>query len=178
MEYGQFRAALTGDAEDNEFGWWLGRNLLAPVDVYKASHHGSKNGDTEGSVAAFAPKSVVISVGFDNSFGHPDDEALALYRGIGADVYRTDESGTVIVTASADGTYTVDAVPSTAGGEEVREPEAVPDVTALPYDPLGSDRDCSDFSTQAEAQAFFEAAGTGDPHRLDADNDGVACASN
>ena len=35
--------------------------------------------------------------------------------------------------------------------------------------------DCSDFSTQAEAQAFFERAGPGDPHRLDRDNDGVAC---
>jgi len=30
----------------------------------------------------------------------------------------------------------------------------------------GRDRDCSDFSTWREAQAFFEAAGPGDPHRL------------
>lgn len=45
------------------------------------------------------------------------------------------------------------------------------------YDPNGPDRDCSDFSTQAEAQAFFEAAGPGDPHRLDHDGDGVACES-
>ena len=39
----------------------------------------------------------------------------------------------------------------------------------------GGDMDCSDFSSQAEAQAFFEQAGPGDPHRLDGDNDGVAC---
>ncbi len=41
------------------------------------------------------------------------------------------------------------------------------------------DRDCSDFETQAEAQAFFEAAGgpARDPHRLDADGDGEACES-
>jgi hypothetical protein len=39
----------------------------------------------------------------------------------------------------------------------------------------GGDRDCPDFSTQPEAQAFFEAAGPGDPHQLDADNDGIAC---
>jgi endonuclease YncB( thermonuclease family) len=37
------------------------------------------------------------------------------------------------------------------------------------------DRDCSDFSTQAAAQQFFNAAGPGDPHRLDGDDDGVAC---
>jgi excalibur calcium-binding domain-containing protein len=37
------------------------------------------------------------------------------------------------------------------------------------------DKDCSDFSTHAQAQAFFEAAGSGDPHRLDRDGDGIAC---
>jgi hypothetical protein len=39
------------------------------------------------------------------------------------------------------------------------------------------DRDCSDFSSWAEAQRFYESQGPGDPHRLDADNDGIACES-
>jgi endonuclease YncB( thermonuclease family) len=39
------------------------------------------------------------------------------------------------------------------------------------------DRDCSDFTTQSEAQRFFEAEGPGDRHRLDADGDGWACES-
>ena len=45
------------------------------------------------------------------------------------------------------------------------------------YDPDGPDRDCGDFDTQREAQEFFKAAGgpTTDRHRLDADNDGIAC---
>lgn len=45
------------------------------------------------------------------------------------------------------------------------------------YDPNGPDRDCGDFRTHSAAQAFFEAAGgpARDPHRLDGDNDGVAC---
>ena len=46
---------------------------------------------------------------------------------------------------------------------------------ALRYDPRGPDRDCRDFATQAEAQAFYEAAGPGDPHRLDGDGNGIAC---
>ena len=37
------------------------------------------------------------------------------------------------------------------------------------------DMDCSDFRSWAEAQAFYESSGPGDPHRLDADNDGIAC---
>ena len=47
------------------------------------------------------------------------------------------------------------------------------------YDPDGPDRNCSDFDTWAEAQAFYEAAGgpETDRHRLDRDGDGVACQS-
>ncbi|MFG6118731.1 thermonuclease family protein [Thalassobacillus sp. B23F22_16] len=51
---------------------------------------------------------------------------------------------------------------------------------ALKYDPNGPDRDCGDFDTQKEAQAFYEAAGgpESDPHRLDGnDKDGVVCES-
>ena len=38
---------------------------------------------------------------------------------------------------------------------------------------------CSDFSTHAEAQAVFEYCGgiNHDVHRLDGDNDGIACES-
>jgi hypothetical protein len=42
------------------------------------------------------------------------------------------------------------------------------------------DKDCSDFPTQAAAQKFFKKHGgpRQDPHRLDADHDGIACESN
>ncbi|WP_145997323.1 thermonuclease family protein [Salirhabdus sp. Marseille-P4669] len=49
-----------------------------------------------------------------------------------------------------------------------------------PYDPSGPDRDCGDFRTQEEAQAFFIAAGgpNRDPHNLDGtDGDGFVCES-
>ncbi|MFE9751274.1 excalibur calcium-binding domain-containing protein [Saccharothrix saharensis] len=36
------------------------------------------------------------------------------------------------------------------------------------------DRDCADFGSQAEAQRFFDSADA-NHHRLDADNDGIAC---
>lgn len=39
------------------------------------------------------------------------------------------------------------------------------------------DMDCSDFRSWREAQQFYEESGPGDPHRLDADNDGIACES-
>jgi len=55
-------------------------------------------------------------------------------------------------------------------------PPPPPPPPPCPYPP---DRNCGDFSTQAEAQACFIAAGgpARDPHRLDGDNDGIACES-
>ena len=45
-----------------------------------------------------------------------------------------------------------------------------------PSDPA-TDKDCGNFGSQSEAQAYFAAKGgpVSDPDRLDADNDGVAC---
>ncbi len=42
-----------------------------------------------------------------------------------------------------------------------------------------NDKDCSDFSSQQEAQRFFESEGglRNDYHGLDRDGDGVACES-
>jgi Excalibur calcium-binding domain len=50
-------------------------------------------------------------------------------------------------------------------------------IYALPHEqrPIFTDRNCADFATQGEAQAFFRAQGPGDPHRLDDDGDGRAC---
>ena len=181
VSYGEFRAALTGDAEAPEFGWWQANvpGLLRDVDVYKSAHHGSENGDSAASMAAFKPETIVISVGEGNTYGHPEPETLALYEEAGATVYRTDQSGTVVVTATPDGEYTVNAQPSAP-----QLPTPVPDgetttapSSSLTHDPSGPDRDCGDFSSQTEAQAFFEAAGPGDSHGLDSEGDGIACES-
>jgi hypothetical protein len=53
-------------------------------------------------------------------------------------------------------------------------------LAALPAPASASDKDCSDFATQRAAQIFFLKHGgpRRDPHRLDADHDGVACESN
>lgn len=51
---------------------------------------------------------------------------------------------------------------------------------ALPATPaMAYDRDCSDFSSWRAAQKFYKRHGgpQRDPHRLDADRDGIACES-
>lgn len=109
VEYGAFAATLLGDSQPAEQQWWLARHgdLLDPVHVHKASHHGSRNGDTRALLASLEPEVVVIGVGADNRYGHPHAAALARYRRHGAWVLRTDRHGTVTVTATPDGTYRI-----------------------------------------------------------------------
>lgn len=54
-----------------------------------------------------------------------------------------------------------------------------PILTSFPIDTSG-DKDCKDFATHAEAQAYFEGKGgsqTNNVDKLDADRDGIACES-
>ena len=56
--------------------------------------------------------------------------------------------------------------------------EAAASPSALGHEAFyGPDRDCRDFRSQREAQAFFEMGGgaANDRHYLDADDDGLAC---
>ncbi len=65
------------------------------------------------------------------------------------------------------------------GADTPAESSGSPSQAPAPSAGGGEDRDCSDFSSHREAQAFFEAEGGPgrDPHRLDGDNDGLACES-
>jgi hypothetical protein len=53
-------------------------------------------------------------------------------------------------------------------------------VASLPSAAAAGDRDCPSFSSQRAAQFFYLRHGGPryDPHRLDADDDGVACEDN
>lgn len=105
VTYGEFRAFLPGDAEADQWAWWLQNHydLLPTVNVHVASHHGSRNGDTSAGLARLNPGLVVISLGADNTYGHPHREALNLYGG--ATVLRTDQHGAITIKAQPDGQY-------------------------------------------------------------------------
>ena len=112
LRYGDFRATFAGDAEAALWRHWL-RELpraLGPVDVHKASHHGSRNGDTPEAMERLGPRLVVVSAGRNNRYGHPHAEALALYRAAGARILTTAEAGSITVRATPDGGFLVDGM--------------------------------------------------------------------
>ncbi len=87
---------FTGDAElPSELDMMsLGVNLDA--DILKVGHHGSANSSTANFLSAVTPLVSVISVGTDNSYGHPTSAALQRLGSTGSKVFRTDTVGTVI----------------------------------------------------------------------------------
>ena len=85
------RALLTGDAGAPAEGELLGAGALAPVDVLKVGHHGSRTSTTAGLLAATRPRVALVSCGRRNRFGHPAPETLATLSRFCVPVVRTDE---------------------------------------------------------------------------------------
>jgi competence protein ComEC len=95
-EVGRHRLLLTGDIEEEIDPRLLARGLPT-VDLLKVAHHGSRTASTDAFLAALQPAIAVISTGRGNSYGHPTPEAIERLRAAGAEVFRTDEDGSVTV---------------------------------------------------------------------------------
>lgn len=92
---------LSGDIERPSERSILAEGADLAADFLKVPHHGSKTSSTEDFLAAVHAKVGAISVGEDNSFGHPSPEVLDRLRSAGVTVYRTDRDGAI--TAITDG---------------------------------------------------------------------------
>lgn len=82
IQYGAFRALLTGDSEIRQTEAWLRQRpgTFAGIAVYKTIHHGSLNGDHLRWLQVVQPRNVVVSVG-PNSYGHPSLQAMTAWWG-------------------------------------------------------------------------------------------------
>ncbi|MCL6634646.1 MAG: competence protein ComEC family protein, partial [Peptococcaceae bacterium] len=96
LTYGRRSFIFTGDAELEAQRRLLQREADLKADVLKLPHHGSRSLLPE-LVERIRPEAAVISVGAHNTFGHPAQSTLDLLHRAGAQVYRTDADGAVIV---------------------------------------------------------------------------------
>ncbi len=90
---------FTGDAEyvvEQEL--W---DTIAHHDVLKVGHHGSNTSSTAKFLERVSPKHAVISVGENNSYGHPHNEVLGRLSRFDCEIHRTDTEGTIV--AQSDG---------------------------------------------------------------------------
>lgn len=99
VEAGGDAVLLTGDSETAERAWWREHcpQFLEDCRVLKAPHHGARNGLDAAFLDLVRPRTVAISCGRDNSYGHPHAAALRLLRDRGVEVLRTDELGSITI---------------------------------------------------------------------------------
>lgn len=102
LTYGNTSFLFTGDAEDISENEMLASGYDLKADVLKLGHHGSSTSSTEAFLAAVKPSYGVISVGKGNDYGHPHEEVLTRLEQAGIEIYRTDESGTVLFATDGD----------------------------------------------------------------------------
>lgn len=91
MEFNGTSFLFTGDAEtENEktIKW-------QQTDILKVGHHGSTTSTSQNFLNQIKPKYAIISVGKDNDYGHPNEKILERLEKVGAEVFRTDECGTI-----------------------------------------------------------------------------------
>jgi len=103
LDYGDNSFLFTGDIEvpaekeilgDLPAGRQGGENV--DVDVLKIAHHGSKYSSSEAFLDAASPETAIISVGANNSYGHPAEETLEKLTSRKIKILRTDEMGDII----------------------------------------------------------------------------------
>lgn len=96
ISYGNVSFLFTGDIGSGPESRILADEDNIASTVLKVAHHGSSHGTTNEFIQAVRPDYAVISVGADNSYGHPSKKILKRLKASGARVFRTDQDGSVM----------------------------------------------------------------------------------
>lgn len=101
VTFGDTSFLFTGDAEREEEQELLESGYDLESTVLKVGHHGSDTSTSYLFLRTVNPQYAVISVGADNTYGHPTEAVLSRLRDADVKTYRTDLQGTI--TAVSDG---------------------------------------------------------------------------
>ncbi|MDP4182764.1 MAG: DNA internalization-related competence protein ComEC/Rec2 [Bacillota bacterium] len=100
--YKNIKVLFTGDMEKEMEKILLNEKEDVKSDVLKVAHHGSSTSTSEDFLRAVGPEVAVISVGKNNSFGHPSKAVLKRLEDNGVKMFRTDMEGTIIMKTNGD----------------------------------------------------------------------------
>ncbi len=97
VTYGESSFLITGDCSfDEEDDIMDNYYNQLDSDVLKVGHHGSSGSTSVEWLEAVEPDVAVITVGADNSYGHPTKKVLNNLADFDCEIYRTDEMGSII----------------------------------------------------------------------------------
>ncbi len=97
MKFDDMTYLFTGDAEKEVEEKILKETKDIKANILKVGHHGSDTSSSETFIQAVAPEISIISVGKDNSYGHPNQDIIARLETKGSKIYRTDEVGNIFI---------------------------------------------------------------------------------
>lgn len=107
--YGDTSFLFTGDAEREVEQAILNRGTDIKSTVLKVGHHGSESSTSYVWLREVMPQFAVISVGNDNSYGHPTEDVLSRLRDANVKTFRTDLQGDILcVSDGTTVTFTVE----------------------------------------------------------------------
>lgn len=87
---------IMGDLETTAEKELLSKDADLSADVILVGHHGSSSSSSESLLESVNPSCAVISVGADNSYGHPNDATIERIENYTNSIYRTDLNGTIV----------------------------------------------------------------------------------
>ena len=96
VEFGSTSFLFTGDMEKEAETDMLDYGMDVKADVLKVGHHGSSTSTGYRFLYEVDPEYAVVSVGADNTYGHPHRETVAILGDAGVPMLRTDELGTIL----------------------------------------------------------------------------------
>lgn len=97
LSYKDTAFLFTGDAEKISEKEMLQKGYELKADVLKLGHHGSSTSSSKEFLDKVSPKIAVASLAKDNDYGHPHKETLAEMKKRNITLYRTDESGSIVL---------------------------------------------------------------------------------
>ena len=125
VSLGENEVIFTGDAEIKVEKDILEYGEDIEAEILKVGHHGSDTSTSEEWLEAINPKYALISCEIGNQHEHPIKEVMQRLKERGIEIYRTDESGTVIATITATNITFNSNPDSYLSGVEIAELEGV-----------------------------------------------------
>jgi competence protein ComEC len=107
LDYKNFSMLFTGDAEAETEARMIASGVNLKAKILKVGHHGSRYATSDAFLQAVHPEAAIISVGAENKYGHPTQEALDRLKNSGVKVYRTDLQGEIHITSDGS-TYKIE----------------------------------------------------------------------
>ncbi len=101
LAHGEVDFLFTGDAEQEAEGQMMMLSALKipEVEILKVGRHGSYTASSSEFLSITNPEIAIYMAKEGNSYGHPHQETIDGLKAIGAKIYGTDTSGTIVITS-------------------------------------------------------------------------------